>query len=113
MGGYNTVDLPVSGNLDAGQPIGTTGAVDDVSGAAPVALAGLADLSAYIAANAEAAACMSRHWTMYACGTVRFSQDGCTYADVAKQAAASQYNLQAMLVGLTQVASFTQRVADD
>ncbi|RYF10124.1 MAG: DUF1592 domain-containing protein, partial [Deltaproteobacteria bacterium] len=66
FGLYNTIGLPVPGGLDNGQPIDTSGAVNDANGGPSVPLRDLADLSAYFVQDTDAAACMARHWTMYA-----------------------------------------------
>jgi hypothetical protein len=43
---------------------------------------------------------------------VSWSQDGCTYGEVATAAKGAGYNLQKMLSSLTDLKSFTQRSLD-
>jgi hypothetical protein len=113
LGGYDTIGRARPGGTEDGLPLDLTGNVASSSGTGEtVPVAGAAELVQFLAQSPEAAACLSRHWAMYALGRLSWPEDSCTFDAVAQAAAQSQNNLQGMLLALTGAKSFTLRSKD-
>jgi len=114
MGDYDTLGRLRPSDLENGKPVDTTGTLNVASGDPGQAaqFTGLGQLIQNFATNPQAQTCMTRHWAMYAYGSISWQQDACTYNAAATQAQQNNFNLQQTLLGLTQVPSFTTRVMD-
>ena len=97
-------------DMEGGQPVDLDGRVNSPLVGDPADLADGAALAAYLAHSSQAAACLARHWSMYALGQLSWEQDGCTFAAAANFATSSQFNLQQLMVAITQTPSFVRRV---
>lgn len=113
FGGYDTLGRARAGGTENGLSLNLSGTIKgSTAAAADVLVAGPADLIADLARSPDAAACLSRHWAMYAFGRLSWPEDTCTFDAVAQGAAVTQNNLQGMLLALTGAKSFTVRVKD-
>lgn len=111
LGHYDTIGRRRPGNMENGKPVDVSGKVTDVA-EADVPLSGLADLSSYLSTSDVAGACFARHFAMYSLGATTWSQDSCTFDELADVAKASGYNLKATVLGLVGLPSFVARSSD-
>lgn len=112
LGSFDTIGRARAGNMENGLAVDTSGDALDAGTGTKTPLRDASALVDYLATSADAQACFGRHWAMYAYGATHWPQDACTFAEVAKRAAPTHYNLQSTFLSLTQVPSFTQRVQD-
>jgi hypothetical protein len=107
--GYDGTGRPRA--QENGVPVDTRGAVYGIpGGAAPVPLAGLADLAAYVAGSQALRGCAVRYWTYFATGRPSWAQDACTYEAVASAAAPSDYVLRDLVLAVVRAPHFRERV---
>jgi Protein of unknown function (DUF1592)/Protein of unknown function (DUF1588)/Protein of unknown function (DUF1595)/Protein of unknown function (DUF1585) len=90
--------------------VDTSGQILSPDGAAPVPLAGFADLTTYLAASDQVKQCMVRYWSYYAFASVSWAQDGCTQDAIYQQAAAGGFTLESVLRAIVRSPHFTTRV---
>lgn len=111
LGGYDTLGRARAGGMEGTLPLDLSGAVTGI-GEADVSVTGGTELVAALSKSPAAAACLARHWTMYALGRLSWPEDTCTFDEVAQGAAAQKNNVQSMLLALTTAKSFTVRTKD-
>ena len=112
MGDYDTVGRRRPGNLENGAAIDTQGRVNSPASGSSEVVADITALDTYLAQSAQAQACLTRHWTMYALGQESWAQDGCTFDAVAAASATTQFKLLDVVLAITHTLSFTQRTQD-
>jgi hypothetical protein len=80
---------------------------DNVTG-----LSGSWSLSAFLAGSDDVTHCMQRYWTYYTYGSSSWTQDGCTYDAVYKEAQSNGSSLKSTLMAIIHAPNFTTRVQD-
>ncbi len=92
-------------DLENGLAIDATGEInasEDVNGT----FDGIPDLAHRLAASNQVRECVARQWFRYAYGRGETSADNCTMAGLFDRFAASEYDIQELLVALTQTDAF-------
>jgi hypothetical protein len=79
-------------------------------GGASVPLAGLSDLTAFLAGSTQVQACMVRFWSYYAFGAASWEQDGCTQDAILEDAVANGFTLESVLRAIVHAPHFSTRV---
>ncbi|WP_234023221.1 DUF1592 domain-containing protein [Sorangium cellulosum] len=95
-------------NDEEGLPIDSSGLIIEVP-EGEFAFDGVTQLSDYLAQSEEVKECMVRYWSYYAFGDT-WEQDGCTYDVVKQEAAANNYAIKSVWLGLAKTPHFTRRV---
>ena len=80
---------------------------DNVSG-----LSGSGSLSTFLAQSDDVTHCMERYWTYFTYGSSSWTQDGCTYDAVYKEAQTNGFALKSTLMAIIHAPNFTTRVQD-
>jgi hypothetical protein len=97
---------------DNGLPIDTSVTIYSDPEGKDDSLAGLSDLSQYLASSDDVQRCMQRYWTYYAYGSSSWKQDACTYDAIYKEAQGGNFALKSVLKAIIHAQNFTSRVQD-
>jgi hypothetical protein len=97
---------------EAGKPVDSSGelmtrASDGTELAQP--FNGVVDLAHKLAASPNVHACMARQWFRFGQGRLESAEDACTLSSLQAQLTASNFNLRALIVALTQSDAFMYR----
>jgi len=96
-------------NEENGFAIDSSGIIYEPPSGEDFVFDGVSQLADYLAANDHVKECMIRHWSYFAFGDT-WEQDGCTYEAAWEEAEAGNFSLKSVLLALTRVPHFTQRV---
>jgi hypothetical protein len=94
-----------------GFPIDSSGSLSDVPGG-PIPLDGVDALASYLATSELVQSCMVRYWTYYAYGRDTWAQKQCNHDAVRREAAATDFSLKSVLMGIIHAQHFSQRVQE-
>jgi hypothetical protein len=106
-GRYRTMDNNLPTDDTATIYSDPQGSDDNVTG-----LSGSGSLSAFLAGSDDVTHCMERYWTYYTYGSSSWTQDGCTYDAVYKEAQSNGFALKSTLMAIIHAPNFTTRVQD-
>jgi hypothetical protein len=98
---------------DNGLPVDTSGTLKTMAaGQSDFSFAGLAELSSFLAGDADVQSCMTRYWSYYAYGQVSWPQDGCTQNAIMSEAGQNGNTLKSVLMAILHAPHFVSRVQD-
>jgi hypothetical protein len=92
-----------------GQPVDTSGRIDDADVAGP--FAGVLDLQHKLAGSAEVQQCVTTQWFRYAYGRTETDADACALQALGHEFAGDGHRIQDLLVALTESRAFLYRRA--